>query len=58
MVGDRLDTDIRGARRMGMSALLLRREDERPQHHETEVTPDRVIASLSDLLNESVRHDA
>ncbi|MCS4031902.1 HAD superfamily hydrolase (TIGR01450 family) [Salinibacter ruber] len=58
MVGDRLDTDIRGARRMGMSALLLRREDEQPQHCETEVTPDRVITSLSDLLNESVRHDA
>ncbi|WP_263791294.1 HAD-IIA family hydrolase [Salinibacter sp.] len=57
MVGDRLDTDIRGARRMGMSALFLRREDERPQHHGTDVTPDRVIASLSDLLNESVRHD-
>jgi len=57
MVGDRVATDILGARQMGITALLLRRENERPHSHGTEATPDQVISSLSDLLNESSGHD-
>jgi HAD superfamily hydrolase (TIGR01450 family) len=52
MVGDRLATDILGAQQMGITAFLLRPENDRPQYQETEATPDRVISSLTDLLNE------
>lgn len=54
MVGDRPGTDILGARQMGITALLLRRENDRPQSHETKATPDRVISSLTDLFHESL----
>ncbi|WP_103028608.1 HAD-IIA family hydrolase [Salinibacter altiplanensis] len=52
MVGDRLTTDILGAKQMGIAALLLRRENGRPLEQETAATPDRVISSLTDLLPE------
>jgi HAD superfamily hydrolase (TIGR01450 family) len=57
MVGDRLATDIRGARQMGITALLLRPENDCPQYHETEATPDRVISSLAELVNQDVNQN-
>lgn len=57
MVGDRLATDILGARQMGIAALLLRRDNGRPLDHETVATPDRVISSLTDLFTERFRRD-
>lgn len=57
MVGDRLDTDILGAQRIGISSLLLRRGNA-PRSSETNVKPDRVIASLADLFADHPRADA
>jgi FMN phosphatase YigB (HAD superfamily) len=57
MVGDRLTTDILGAKQMGIAAFLLRRKNERPLDHEIAATPDRVISSLTDLPNEDSFQD-
>jgi HAD superfamily hydrolase (TIGR01450 family) len=53
MVGDQPETDILGAKRMGITALLLRREGDRPPREEMAGTPSPVIASLADLFDET-----
>lgn len=55
MIGDRLDTDILGARRHGIAALLLRRGGARPaQNLEEERRPDAEIFSLDNLFERSL----
>ncbi|WP_263789936.1 HAD-IIA family hydrolase [Salinibacter sp.] len=55
MIGDRLDTDILGARRHGIAALLLRRGGEdSTQTLEEERRPDARISSLDDLFESSL----
>lgn len=52
MVGNRLDTDILGAKRLGMKAVLLRREgliEDKKEPRSPEEAPDYVIDSLRKL---------
>ena len=46
MVGDRLDADIWGARRLGMRAVWRRTEHEQPK---IEITPDAIVRDLTEL---------
>lgn len=57
MIGDRLSTDIVGARQQGISAILLDRENENDRLDERREEPDRVIASLEDLFNKNLVPD-
>jgi len=55
MIGDRPDTDILGARRHGIAALVLRRGGEdSTQTLEEERRPDARISSLDDLFESSL----
>jgi HAD superfamily hydrolase (TIGR01662 family) len=49
MVGDNLDADIRGAKNAGLSALWLRRRAGSVNEEQTQVKPDAVLSSLSEL---------
>ncbi|MBS7610511.1 HAD family hydrolase [Candidatus Bathyarchaeota archaeon] len=52
MVGNRLDTDILGAKRLGIKAILLRREgiiEDKKEPRSPEEVPDYVINSLRKL---------
>lgn len=50
MVGDRLDTDIRGAKRLGLRAVLvLSGSTTRPMLRGTAIRPDRVADTIGDL---------
>jgi FMN phosphatase YigB (HAD superfamily) len=46
MVGDRLDADILGAKRLGMRAILRRTEHEQPK---VDVEPDAIVSDLTEL---------
>ncbi len=46
MVGDRMDADIWGAKRLGLRAILRRTEHEQP---EVDVAPDAVVDDLTEL---------
>ncbi|MGH2490744.1 MAG: HAD family hydrolase [Candidatus Limnocylindria bacterium] len=46
MVGDRLDADILGAKRLGMRAIWRRTEHEQPT---VDVEPDAIVADLTEL---------
>lgn len=50
MVGDRVDTDIAGANRMGMTSVLCRWNDRYPVIvTDDEDLPDYVIGSIKEL---------
>jgi FMN phosphatase YigB (HAD superfamily) len=46
MVGDRLDADILGAKRLGLRAIWRRTEHEQPK---VDVTPDAIVTDLTEL---------
>lgn len=57
MIGDRLATDIVGARHQGIAALLLNRETGTARPDSEEAAPDLVIASLEALFKRSIVAD-
>jgi 4-nitrophenyl phosphatase len=51
MVGDRLDSDIAGAKRAGLAAILVLTGSTRLEDLEgARVSPDHIIASLAELV--------
>jgi HAD superfamily hydrolase (TIGR01450 family) len=50
MIGDRLATDVRGAHQQGIATVLVTGTPNASQQDDETVTPDAVVASLSDLL--------
>jgi len=51
MVGDRVDSDIKGARRLGIRSVLVKSGEYRVGDLERGVEPDFVIDSLGELVN-------
>ncbi len=51
MVGDRVETDIRGARDFGLHSVLVRTGEFDPGHLDGLVKPDVIIDSIQDLLS-------
>jgi putative hydrolase of the HAD superfamily len=49
-VGDLLETDVAGAKAIGMKAIWFKREDS-PQKNHLDILPDHEINNLSQLLN-------
>lgn len=50
MVGDRVETDIRGARDFGLHSVLVRTGEFDPRHLDGSAKPDVIIDSIQDLL--------
>ena len=49
MVGDRLGADVVGAKQLGIRAVLREATGQRPPQIETDVVPDAVVRSLTEL---------
>lgn len=49
MVGDRMDTDIAGAKAFGIKSVLVKAGEFRPKHLEGELQPDFIIDSIGEL---------
>jgi len=53
IIGDRIDTDIKGGKRVGISTILVLTGSTREgEPSDDDVTPDFVISDLRDLLND------
>jgi HAD superfamily hydrolase (TIGR01549 family) len=51
-IGDELETDVRGAQRLGIKAILLARDGDKPdQHRESGIFPDHTVRSLTEFAN-------
>jgi ribonucleotide monophosphatase NagD (HAD superfamily) len=50
MVGDRVETDIRGAQEFGIRSILVRTGEFEPAHLDGTASPDFIIDTLQDLL--------
>lgn len=57
MIGDRVATDIVGACRQGIAALLISLESEAARHSSEGLEPDLVISSLNALFNKRMARD-
>jgi HAD superfamily hydrolase (TIGR01458 family) len=51
MVGDRVETDVRGAQDFGLRSVLVRTGEFDPSHLDGTVAPDVIIDSIQDLLS-------
>ncbi len=51
MVGDRVSTDVVGARRFGLRSALVKTGEFQPGDLEGEVQPEYILDSIADLLN-------
>jgi ribonucleotide monophosphatase NagD (HAD superfamily) len=51
IVGDRVETDIRGAQDFGIRSVLVRTGEFDPSHLDGSVKPDFSIDSIQDLLS-------